>query len=185
MYELLKGAAWVGFMVALAGALLKLSPRVVGANRWSGTVSTWLLAAGLPTLALSLPALSVLNETNKRSARESLMRRLEGVGAEPTVMVGATRVEGADRIVAALRGVSEAGGHHSFPKSPVVVEIRGKVSSVQVIGAQDSQRATEFWIYVPGYGIPDGRAGGQRIGRITSPELLQGWPKSDQDRVRR
>ncbi len=73
-------------------------------------------------------------------------------------------------LFATLRLVDHVHAHHSHPTTPIRIELLSDASSTTVSIARDSERPTEFWVFLPVPGIPE-TAPLVEAGRITSTDL--------------
>jgi hypothetical protein len=109
-------------------------------------------------------------------ARSAVIARLKYLGEPYTVRVNGAAVRDPDAVVVALRAVRDVPAHHSSPQERLHVDVEGRAGSFELIIARDSERADEYWVYLPEDDPVGNPPGGNEIGRVTvAPGDIGPW----------
>ena len=91
----------------------------------------------------------ILDDFVEKRAREVVLSALNDLSPNATVTInGQTRKK--EPVLEALRRLKHIDSHHSSPLTPIHVDIRDGDKTINLIVAQDSERADEYWVYRPG-----------------------------------
>ena len=94
----------------------------------------------------------------------------EAVASASHARVNGQDIQDPALLFATLRLLDHVGAHHSGPVGSIRVDLLNGEKVSTIVIARDSQRPTEFWVFLPGNGAIGG-ASGQEAGRITSRDL--------------
>lgn len=91
----------------------------------------------------------VYEQLHERKAREAVLSALNDLSPNASVTINGETWPQAP-VVEALRGLQQLEAHHSYPLEALRVEIRDGDKTVELVVAEDSQRADEYWVYRAG-----------------------------------
>jgi hypothetical protein len=118
------------------------------------------------TVFFLLPILIVdaISNFMTTSARDEVLKFISGLSGHYTVDVNLQRVDDADKIISALKGIAPVWAHHSHPTRKIRVDIQGGHGDLTLELGRDSGNPNEYWVFQPEYGVTSNN----EIGRITT-----------------
>ena len=124
--------------------------------------SKWVAAGVIFVIAIGLGSL-IFEDFMESRARDAFLSALNNLSPNATVTInGNTRQN--EPVLEALRKVQHIESHHSFPLTPIQIDVRDGAKTIKVVVAQDSERPDEYWVYRPGRNYHNDRLG-EFIGR--------------------
>ena len=91
----------------------------------------------------------ILEDFMESRARDAFLNALNDLSPNATVAInGHSRQK--EPVLEALRKVQHIESHHSYPLTPIQVDVSDGAKTIKVVVAQDSDRPDEYWVYRPG-----------------------------------
>jgi hypothetical protein len=91
----------------------------------------------------------ILEDFVEKRARDDVVSALNNLSPNATVTInGQTRQK--EPVLEALRRTQHIASHHSYPLTPIHVDVRDADKTINLVVAQDSERPDEYWVYRPG-----------------------------------
>ena len=108
-----------------------------------------------------------MQRADEERGRQWFLGQLGGLSKGARVTLNGEPISNSAPVLVALARVEHVGSHHSHPTDPIRVEVAAEKARLSLVLARDSEKPTEYWVFLPAQGGSGGSLG-REIGRINT-----------------
>jgi hypothetical protein len=110
----------------------------------------------------------VKQHRDEEKGRAWVLTQLDQLSPDARVQLEGQYLNDPRPVLDALKSLSSMAAHHSHPTRPIHLAITDTSRDVELVVARDSERRSEYWVFIAGQRGGGELQAGREVGRITT-----------------